>query len=79
MGMELLEQLELRITELLERNAALRQEVSRLQGERMQAEAAVAETESLREQFAQEQQKNKAALARIESILERLKERTTDG
>ena len=79
MGMELLEQLEQRIIEVLEQNTALRQELFRLQGEQGRTETALAEAESLREQLAQEQQKNKAALDRIENILERLKERSING
>ncbi len=40
MGMELLEQLEQRITEILEQNTSLRQELARLQDARTQAESA---------------------------------------
>jgi cell division septum initiation protein DivIVA len=76
MVMELLEQLEQRINTLLQQNSAQQQEISRLQNAQISAEAALAETETLREQLVQEQQKNKAALTRIESILDRLKERT---
>lgn len=75
--MELLDQLEARITDLLTRIDELARENSRLkENVREELENAHQKNTLLSLELEQEKQRNNAALERIEAILERLKERS---
>lgn len=73
--MELLDQLEQRISALLTRVDALALENASLKEQQAGELAALAEeNHGLRRELEQEREKNNAALARIEAIVERIKE-----
>ena len=75
--MELLDQLEQRVTALLARLDALSEENASLRQTQAHELAALTEiNQTLREELEVERSRNKTALTRIEALVERIKEQT---